>query len=75
MEAGYWERIRDMAGNFPEEPLPSSQENRLRAEHFVVQIDAKTGAITRLRNKATGREWASAQNPVQLLTYQTLSAG
>ncbi len=45
----------------------------LETEHFVVQIDAKTGAITRLRNKATGREWASAQNPVALLTYQTLS--
>jgi len=45
----------------------------LETEHFILQIDAKTGAITRLRNKATGREWASAQNPIALLTYQTLS--
>jgi Domain of unknown function (DUF5054) len=42
--------------------------------HFVVGIDAKTGAITQLRSKATGREWASEKNPIGLLTYQTLSA-
>src|SRR5581483_6064248 len=32
------------------------------------------GAITQLRNKATGREWASEKNPIALFTYQTLSA-
>jgi Domain of unknown function (DUF5054) len=42
-------------------------------EHFVLRIDAKTGAITQLRNKATGREWASSKNPIALFTYQTLS--
>jgi hypothetical protein len=41
--------------------------------HFSLGIDAKTGAITRLRNKATGREWASPDHPIALLTYQTLS--
>jgi hypothetical protein len=45
----------------------------IETEHFTVGIDAKTGAITRLRNKATGREWASATNPLGLFTYQTLS--
>ena len=45
----------------------------IETEHFVLRIDAKTGAITQLRNKATGREWASEQNPIALLTYQTLS--
>jgi hypothetical protein len=45
----------------------------IETEHFIVGIDAKTGAITRLHNKATGREWASAKNPVGLFTYQTLS--
>ncbi len=45
----------------------------IETAHFTLQIDAKTGAITRLRNKATGREWASPQNPVALLTYQTLA--
>jgi hypothetical protein len=45
----------------------------IETRHFTLQIDAKTGAITGLRNKATGREWASSQNPIGLLTYQTLS--
>jgi hypothetical protein len=42
--------------------------------HFVIDIDAKTGAIVKLKNKATGREWASEANPIALLAYQTLSA-
>ncbi len=45
----------------------------IETEHFVLQIDAKTGAMTRLSNKSTGREWASEKNPVALFTYQTLS--
>ncbi|MGB7265767.1 MAG: DUF5054 domain-containing protein, partial [Terracidiphilus sp.] len=45
----------------------------IETANFALTIDAKTGAITRLQNKATGREWASAQNPIALLTYQTLS--
>jgi hypothetical protein len=45
----------------------------IETAHFVMRIHAKTGAITRLRNKATGREWASDKNPIALLTYQTLS--
>ncbi len=46
----------------------------IESEHFLIGIDARTGAITRLRSKSTGREWASEKNPVALLTYQTLSA-
>ncbi len=45
----------------------------IETAHFTLQIDARTGAITQLRNKATGREWASEQNPIGLFTYQTLS--
>lgn len=45
----------------------------IETEHFVLEVDAKTGAITRLQAKSTGREWASAANPIALLTYQTLS--
>jgi hypothetical protein len=41
--------------------------------YFILEIDPKTGAVVRLRNKATGREWASPSNPVALFTYQTLS--
>jgi hypothetical protein len=46
----------------------------IETDYFIVGIDAKNGAITRLRNKATGREWASKENPIGLLSYQTLSA-
>ncbi len=49
-------------------------EQLIETDFFTVGIDAKTGAITKLRNKTTGREWASERNPIGLLTYQTLSA-
>ena len=51
----------------------SAEEKPIETGHFVLQIDSKTGAITRLQNKATGREWASERNPIALFTYQTLS--
>jgi Domain of unknown function (DUF5054) len=56
-------------------PIASSVEagKPIETEHFVVGIDAKTGAITQLRNKATGRNWASEKNPIGLFIYQTLS--
>jgi hypothetical protein len=45
----------------------------IETAHYTLAIDGKTGALIRLRNKATGREWASATNPIGLFTYQTLS--
>jgi hypothetical protein len=45
----------------------------IETTHFVLEVDAKTGAMTRLKNKQTGREWASEKNPIGLFTYQTLS--
>ena len=45
----------------------------IETAHFILAIDAKTGAIIRLRNKTTGREWAGPANPIGLFTYQTLS--
>jgi hypothetical protein len=45
----------------------------IETELYTVEVDAKTGAISRLRNKATGHEWASEKNPIALFTYQTLS--
>ncbi|HKN22385.1 MAG TPA: DUF5054 domain-containing protein, partial [Terracidiphilus sp.] len=54
--------------------VPVKPGKTIKTEHFVLRIDARTGAIVRLRNKATGREWATEKNPIALLTYQTLSA-
>ncbi len=45
----------------------------IETDHFILEIDAQTGALSRLRSKATGREWASVATPLALLTYQTLS--
>ena len=36
-------------------------------------IDPTTGAIHRLLNKKSKREWASSRNPLALFSYQTLS--
>ncbi len=61
------------------EPQLSSSTNgfvakqAIEAAHYILQFDAKTGAVVRLQNKATGREWASPSNPIALFTYQTLS--
>jgi hypothetical protein len=52
-------------------PHPAGKE--LETEHFVLGLDPATGAITRLRNRRTGREWASLDHPLALLSYQTLS--
>ena len=63
----------------PSEPTPAENAvvypaaQPIETTHFILEIDARTGAITRLRNKATGREWASASKPIALLAYQTLS--
>lgn len=58
----------------PEQPhTRHPAEKPIETDYFTIGIDAKTGAITRLRNKKTDREWASNENPIGLLTYQTLS--
>ncbi len=45
----------------------------IETAHYILQLDAQTGAIIRLQNKKTGREWASKINPIALFTYQTFS--
>jgi len=63
----------------PSEPRPAARAikhsagQQIDTPHFTLEIDPQTGAITRLRNKSTGREWARQANPIALLTYQTLS--
>ena len=47
--------------------------NTIETSHFTIGFDPQTGAITKLRSKASGREWASDKNPIALFTYQTLS--
>jgi hypothetical protein len=51
----------------------SRAEKEVETAHFIVKLDPQTGAIHRLFNKSTKREWASANHPLALFTYQTLS--
>jgi Domain of unknown function (DUF5054) len=61
------------------EPRVSARARRqaptatIETTHFLLGFDEKTGALTRLRNKSTKREWASPSNPIALFSYQTLS--
>lgn len=43
-------------------------------KHFEIALDPSTGAVTRLRSRKSGRDWASPEHPLALFTYQTLSA-
>lgn len=45
----------------------------IETTHFVIGLNPKTGALTTLRSKRSGRDWASADHPLALFTYQTLS--
>jgi Domain of unknown function (DUF5054) len=66
--------IKSLMSSAPERPFSRhSPGSPIETRDFVVQIDPKTGGIVRLRNKSTGREWASEKNPIGLITYQTLS--
>ena len=47
-------------------------DNAVETRHFTIQFDPATGAIIRLRSRKAGIEWASVQNSLALLTYQTL---
>ncbi len=52
-------------------PLAPGEE--VKTKHFVLALDPATGAICRLRNRATGREWASPAHPLGVFAYQTFS--
>jgi hypothetical protein len=52
---------------------PHSTGSELETPHFIVGIDPKSGAIRRLLNKKSKREWASSDRPLALFSYQTLS--
>jgi hypothetical protein len=67
--------IRELAAAEPKLAAASAHpvEKEIDTTHFTLAFDPKTGAICRLRNKKTGIEWASPDNPLALFTYQTYS--
>jgi hypothetical protein len=51
--------------------VPHNPAEQFETRHFVVSVDPATGAIIRMRNRTSGREWASEQKPIALFTYRT----
>jgi len=54
--------------------VPHNPAEPFETKHFVLAFDSATGSIIRMRNRTSGREWASERNPIALFTYQTLSS-
>jgi len=52
-------------------PMLPGQE--ITTPHFVLALDPETGAIRRLRDRKTNREWAGADHPLALFRYQTFT--
>lgn len=52
---------------------PYAAADVIETKHFLIAIDPKTGAISRLHSKKTGHDWASTSHPLALFCYQTLS--
>ncbi|MGH9623797.1 MAG: DUF5054 domain-containing protein [Bryobacteraceae bacterium] len=52
--------------------LTSGQE--LQTANFVLALDAAHGAIVKLKDKRTGREWATSKHPLALFRYQTFTS-
>ena len=67
--------VQQLEATEPRLTNPSSHPGgkEWETEHFVLALDPGTGAIFRLRSKRSGREWASADHPLALFSYQTLS--
>jgi hypothetical protein len=63
----------------PSRPSPAAMQRSLApgepidGAQLSIAIDAQTGAITRLTDRATGRAWADPQHLLALLRYQTFA--
>jgi len=53
---------------------PLAPATEIQTTHFILGLDAATGAIQRLQDCKTGREWASAQHPLASFRYQTFTS-
>jgi hypothetical protein len=53
-------------------PLAPGAE--IEGTHFILSLDPTTGAIRRLQDRKTGREWASPQHLLASFRYQTFTS-
>ena len=63
--------LRPSPPSVPAQEQPGGKP--IETAHFILGVDPHTGAIARLRNKTTEREWANEKNPLALVAYQSLS--
>jgi hypothetical protein len=47
--------------------------SEIETAHWLIALNPHTGAIQRLLSRSSGHEWASADHPLALFSYQTLS--
>ena len=67
------DKLKPVEPQLSAQAVQHSRGPAIETAHFLLAFDPQTGAITRLRNKRTGREWAGPSNPIALFVYQTLS--
>ena len=67
--------VKDLEAGEPRlaHPTPHPAGDEIETQYFIAALDPKNGSIHRLRNKKSGREWASSEHPLALFSYQTLS--
>jgi len=53
---------------------PLAPGTEVQGTHFILSLDPATGAIRRLQDRKTGREWASAQHLLASFRYQTFTS-
>ena len=46
----------------------------IESTHFVVSLDPATGALIRMKDRKSGREWASPKHPLAAFLYQTFTS-
>lgn len=46
----------------------------LQTENFILTLDPASGAIVKLKNRKTARDWASAQHPLASFRYETFTS-
>jgi hypothetical protein len=73
------EAKKRLAGIVPKPPhteglAPLAPGTDFQGKHFILGLDAATGAIQRLQDCKTGREWASAEHPLASFRYQSFTS-
>lgn len=69
-------RLQALHPNLPDTHslTPLKPGTSIKTSNFVISLDPTHGALVKMRDRKTGREWASAEHPLALFRYQTFTA-